>query len=472
MRSALKLNMKDEIPDFIDDAAINENLAAAAEAGVHRALDVIKKARELKGLDISDVAVLLQCSDPEVLEELFHTARDVKESIYGKRLVLFAPLYVSNMCQNDCQYCPFRARNTKIRRRALSQEEIAEETLHLIRQGQKRILVVAGEAYPHEGLEYIFKTVHTVYDVKDGNGEIRRINVNIAPLTVEEFRELKACKIGTYQLFQETYHVPTYHKMHLSGPKANYAWRITAPNRAFEGGINDIGVGILFGLYDYRYEILGLMQHIRHLEKTCGVGPHTISVPRLEPADNTKIASHPPYPVTDENFKKIVAILRLAVPYTGIIMTTRETANIRAETFALGVSQISAGSRTNPGGYTEGETATAQFQVGDNRSLDEVIYDITRMGYVPSFCTACYRLGRTGADFMDLAKPGLIKKFCLPNAILTFKEYLTDYASAKTREAGIEAIQKHIEDIPTKTRRTETNRRMKKIEKGERDLYF
>lgn len=470
MRNAIKT--RDEVPTFINDAAINEQLAAAAGADVHRALDVISKGRELKGLNLDEVAVLLQCNDPEILDEMFHAAREVKEGIYGNRLVLFAPLYISNLCHNDCRYCAFRVRNKKVKRRALTQEEIADETLHLVREGHKRILVVAGESYPDEGLEYIFKTIATVYGIKEDKGEIRRVNVNIAPLTVEEFRELKACKIGTYQLFQETYHVPTYRKMHVSGPKANYAWRITAPGRAFEGGINDVGVGILFGLYDYRYEILALMQHIRRLEKTCGVGPHTISVPRLEPADGSEIAEHPPYPVSDNDFKKIVAILRLSVPYTGIIMSTRETARMRAETFALGVSQISAGSRTNPGGYTEGESATAQFQLGDHRSLDEVILDVTRMGYVPSFCTGCYRLGRTGADFMDLAKPGLIKKFCLPNAILTFKEYLTDYASPETRKAGLEAIKKNLKDIPSKSRMVETKKRLTRIEGGERDLYF
>jgi 2-iminoacetate synthase len=463
---------KIEFPHFIDDAAIQGHLSAAAASGPDQAREVIAKARQLKGLELAEVAVLLQTRDSAVLEEMFHAAREVKEAIYGKRLVLFAPLYISNLCQNTCLYCAFRAGNPLIKRRALTQEEIADEVLHLIRAGQKRILLVAGEGYPQEGLDYIFKSIATIYATREGPGEVRRVNVNIAPLTVEEFRDLKACKIGTYQLFQETYHEATYRKLHVSGPKADYYWRLTAPGRAFEAGINDVGVGILFGLYDFRYEVLALLQHIRQLEKIYGVGPHTISMPRLEPAEGSDLAGHPPSPVADEDFKKIVAVLRLAVPYTGMIMTTRETPKMRALTFALGVSQLSAGSRTNPGGYTEGKPATAQFQLGDHRSLDEVIADMLPLGYIPSFCTACYRLGRTGQDFMDLAKPGLIKRFCLPNAILTFKEYLTDYASPQTRAAGNQALTAHLQDISHQARRTETEQRLRRIEQGERDLYF
>jgi 2-iminoacetate synthase len=461
-----------EFSNFVNEKEIQDHLEAAAQLGADVIREVIAKAKELKGLDSMEVAALLQCHDPVVMAEMFHAAREVKEAIYGKRLVLFAPLYISNLCQNDCQYCAFRVRNKNIRRRALTQEEIAEEIHHLVRTGHKRILLVAGEAYPGEGLEYILKSIKTIYATRDGKGEIRRVNAEIAPLTVEEFRRLKDAKIGTYVLFQETYHLPTYKKMHLSGPKADYNWRLGAMGRALEGGIDDVGIGVLFGLYDFRFEVLGLLQHVRHLEKVYGLGPHTISVPRLEPADGSLVASNPPFPVSDEDFKKIVAILRLAVPYTGIIMSTRETAAIRAETFALGVSQISAGSRTNPGGYTEGEAAGAQFQLGDHRNLDEVIFDVVRMGYMPSFCTACYRKGRTGEDFMDLAKPGLIKQFCLPNAILTFKEYLEDYATPETREAGLTLIEKNMDDIPSQGRQTETKDRLVKIEQGERDLYF
>jgi 2-iminoacetate synthase len=466
------MEMKMKVPNLIDENIIQAQLKASSRLGAEQVREVIAKARELKGLDSAEVATLLQCNDPAVLEEMFHAAREVKESIYGNRLVLFSPLYISNLCQNDCQYCAFRVRNKKIQRRALTQEEIAEEVRHLVRTGHKRILLVAGEAYPQEGLDYIFKSIATIYGIREGKGEIRRVNVNIAPLTVEEFRELKASKIGTYQLFQETYHLPTYQQMHLRGPKADYHWRLDAIGRAFEGGIDDVGIGVLFGLFDFRFEVLAMIQHIRHLEKTYGVGPHTISVPRLEPADGSEVAANPPYPVADEDFKKIVAILRLAVPYTGIIMSTRETAKMRTETFALGVSQISAGSRTNPGGYSEGDRSGAQFQLGDHRSLDEVILDIVRMGYIPSFCTGCYRLGRTGEDFMDLAKPGLIKQFCLPNAILTFKEYLEDYAIPETRVEGFALIEKSIGEIPSVQRRDETKKRLVQIEKGERDLYF
>jgi 2-iminoacetate synthase len=457
---------------FINEGVIYGHLDEAERPETARVRDALARALELRGLEMDDVAALLQCTDPAMLEEMFHAARHIKERIYGKRLVLFAPLYISNFCRNDCLYCAFRASNTEVRRRALSQEEIAAEVRLLERMGHKRILLVAGEAYPDEGIEYICDAVRTIYATREGRGEIRRVNVNLAPLTVAEFRELKACKIGTYQLFQETYHLPTYKAIHVSGPKANYAWRLNAIGRAFEGGIDDVGIGVLLGLFDYRFEALALLAHIRFLEGVYGVGPHTISVPRLEPADGSDIACNPPYPVSDRDFKKIVAILRLAVPYTGIIMSTRETPAMRAETFALGVSQISAASRTDPGGYSEGEHATAQFQLGDHRSVDEVVRDIVRLGYIPSFCTACYRLGRTGGDFMDLAKPGLIKRFCLPNAIMTFKEYLEDYASPETRAAGLAAIAANIEDIPSEERRIETKERLARIEHDERDLYF
>jgi 2-iminoacetate synthase len=460
------------LDSFIDDVEIAEQLEDAACADTVYARAVIDKALELHGLDAEEAAVLLQCNDPSVCEEMFHAARQVKEAIYGRRLVLFAPLYVSNLCRNNCLYCAFRSSNKNVRRRALTQEEIAQEVRTLENMGHKRLLLLAGDAYPHDSLDYIFESIATVYATRSGHGKIRRVNVNTAPLTLEEFRKLKACKIGTYQLFQETYHLDTYKKMHVSGPKADYHWRLNAIGRAFEAGIDDIGVGVLFGLYDYRFEILALLQHIRHLELTCGVGPHTISVPRLEPAEGSSVASNPPYPVSDEEFKKIVAILRLTVPYTGMIMSTRETPEMRAATFELGISQISAASRTEPGGYSEDGDSTAQFQLGDHRSVDEVVHELVKTGYIPSFCTACYRRGRTGEDFMDLAKPGLIKRFCLPNAILTFKEYLEDYASEPTREDGITAIEKNLDDIPSAQRRSETQRRMVRIEQGERDIYF
>lgn len=434
--------------------------------------EVLAKALELKGLNEEEIASLTAVSDPDLLKEMFDTAKRVKEEIYGKRLVLFAPLYVSNLCKNECLYCAFRRSNKLVRRKALSQEEVRREVEALVDQGHKRILLVAGESYPSEGFGYIIKCIETIYSVKRGRGEIRRVNVNIAPLTVEEFRILKSAKIGTYQLFQETYHRDTYKKVHVGGVKQDFDWRITAMDRAMEAGIDDVGVGILFGLFDWRFEILALMQHIRHLEERFGVGPHTISVPRLEPAVGSDLSVHPPHPVSDIDFRKIVAILRLAVPYTGIIMSTRETPNIRRETFALGVSQISAGSRTNPGGYTgkEEEEDMSQFSLGDHRSLDEVIYDISQLGYIPSFCTACYRLGRTGVDFMDLAKPGLIKNHCEVNAISTFAEYLEDYASPSTREIGWKVIQDVLNSMP-EGRRKKTQSLIDKVKAGERDVF-
>jgi len=433
--------------------------------------EVLAKALELKGLNDEEIASLSAISDPDLLKEMFDTARKVKEEIYGKRLVLFAPLYVSNLCKNECLYCAFRRSNKLVRRKALNQEEVRREVEALVDQGHKRILLVAGEAYPSEGFDYILKCIETIYSVKRGKGEIRRVNVNIAPLTVEEFRRLKSARIGTYQLFQETYHRETYKKVHVGGVKQDFDWRITAMDRAMEAGIDDVGVGILFGLFDWRFEILALMQHIRHLEEKFGVGPHTISVPRLEPAVGSDLSLHPPYPVSDIDFRKIVAILRLAVPYTGIIMSTRETPNIRRETFALGVSQISAGSRTNPGGYTgKEEEDMSQFSLGDHRSLDEVIYDIAQLGYIPSFCTACYRLGRTGADFMDLAKPGLIKNHCEVNAISTFAEYLEDYASPATKEIGWKRIEEILSAMP-EGRRNKTQSMVNRVKAGERDVF-
>jgi 2-iminoacetate synthase len=459
----------DTVP--IDDNAIASILDRQKLADARRVHEVLARARELKGLDAEDMAALMDVSDPALLHELFEAAQFVKQAIYGRRLVVFAPLYVSNMCANECTYCAFRARNTELERRALTQEEIARETRMLIDQGHKRVLLVAGESYPREGFSYVLKSIDTVYGVTHDQGEIRRINVNVAPLTLEQFRELKAAKIGTYQLFQETYHRGTYAAVHVAGKKKDYDWRVTAMDRAMQSGIDDVGIGVLFGLFDWRYELLALMQHIRHLEARFGVGPHTVSVPRLEPATGSDVASHPPHAVSDVDFRKIVAILRLAVPYTGIIMSTRESAHIRRETFALGVSQISAGSRTNPGGYAERERDNAsQFCLGDHRPLDEVIRDVASLGYIPSFCTACYRLGRTGQDFMDLAKPGEIKEHCDPNALATFVEYLLDYGSAETRAVGeqlVESVMASMEPAPRQMAATMVS----KVRAGKRDVF-
>jgi 2-iminoacetate synthase len=395
----------------------------------------------------------------------------VKEHIYGKRLVLFAPLYVSNMCANECTYCAFRARNAAVKRRALSQEEVAREVETLVRQGHKRVLLVAGESYPREGLDYVLQSIDTIYATRVDNGLIRRINVNIAPLSADEFRALKSRHIGTYQLFQETYHRPTYERVHVAGKKRDYDWRATVMDRAMEAGIDDVGIGVLFGLYDWRYEVLAMMQHIRHLEQRFGCGPHTLSVPRLEPATGSDLASAPPYPMDDTSFHKLVAILRLAVPYTGIIMSTRETAKTRRETFALGVSQISAGSRTNPGGYSAGSADDeSQFSLGDHRALDEVVRDIATLGYIPSFCTACYRLGRTGRDFMDLAKPGEIRLHCDPNGLGTFLEYLLDYASPKTREIGEQLIEARVSAMGEVEGRR-TKKILEALRVGKRDVF-
>jgi 2-iminoacetate synthase len=457
---------------LIDEGAIERTLEQNVEPATSRVREVLAKALLLRGLDGDDMAVLMGVSDPDLLGQLFHTARRVKEAIYGKRLVLFAPLYISNLCANECLYCAFRARNEEVKRRALTQKEIAEEVRHLIREGHKRVLLVAGESYPSEGLDYVLQSIETVYATTEGPGEIRRVNVNVAPLSTAEFARLKKARIGTYQLFQETYHRETYAAVHLRGKKADYDWRVTCMDRAMEAGIDDVGIGVLFGLFDWRFELLALMQHIRHLEAAYGVGPHTISVPRLEPATGSQMASHPPQAVSDVDFRKIVAILRLAVPYTGIIMSTRESARMRQESFALGVSQISAGSRTNPGGYTTDQhDDEAQFSLGDHRALDAVIQDVAELGYIPSFCTACYRLGRTGADFMDLAKPGDIKAHCDPNALATFQEYLEDFAGAEARTAGEAAIERQLATLD-ETAAERSRKMIAKVKEGKRDVFM
>jgi 2-iminoacetate synthase len=464
--------MKTQIDQsWLDQAKIMATLSHVETEDHGNIRAILSKGLELKGLSLEDVAALAAIRNRDLLEELFATARKVKEEIYGRRLVLFAPLYISNHCRNECLYCAFRSSNTKVRRRTLNQDEIARETRVIIGQGHKRILLVAGESNVGNGLDYILEAIATVYAVKQDKGEIRRLNVNIAPLPLEEFKRLKQSGIGTYQLFQETYHRKTYGAVHAKGPKTDFNWRLSAMDRAMQAGIDDVGVGLLFGLYDWRFEILALMQHIAHLEDRFGVGCHTISVPRLEPAMGSKMASNPPHPVSDEDFMKLIAILRLAVPYTGMIMSTRETAEMRAATFALGVSQISAGSRTNPGGYGEDKNGYAgQFQLGDHRPLSEVIKDVCDLGYIPSFCTACYRLGRTGQDFMDLAKPGLIKEKCAPNALSTFLEYLLDYGLPQTRIAGDQAIAREQAKMAPGTQRL-AKRLLRAVTDGRRDVF-
>ena len=433
--------------------------------------DILNKALELKGLDLEESAALLNVADEDLLNEIFHTAKIVKEKIYGKRIVLFAPLYLSNYCVNNCLYCAFRYDNKNIHRKMLSVDEALEETRTIINTGHKRILLVAGEDLNKCNLDYIENVIQRIYEEKILNGEVRRLNINIAPLSVEEFKRLGSFGLGTYQSFQETYHKATYKVMHPSGLKANYDYRVETMDRALEAGLNDVGMGPLFGLVDYRFEVLATLMHSDHLDKRFGVGPHTLSVPRIEPAKDVPMSEHPPHAVNDLNFKKIISILRLSVPYTGIILSTRERAEIRGELLELGVSQISAGSKTNPGGYKAEKDATEQFSVGDTRSLDEVIAELVEKDFIPSFCTSCYRLGRVGKDFMDLAKPGLIQKFCEPNALVTFKEYLEDYASENTRKAGLECIEKHISEIPDEKVKDKVKTQISQVEQGKRDLY-
>lgn len=418
------------------DAGRVEVQLAAARRDPARLADVLARGRSLAGLRPEDAAFLSRLERPEELEQLFDAARAVKEEIYGPRVVLFAPLYLSSHCVNECSYCAFRSGHA-MPRRTLTRAEVAAEAAVLCRTGHKRVLLVAGEAAGGGQLDQVIEAIRTLYAVREGAGEIRRVNVNLAPLPVEGLRRLAAAGIGTYQVFQETYHAPTYRSVHLSGPKADFGWRLSAMDRAMEAGIEDVGVGPLLGLHDWRFELLALLQHVAHLESTWGVGPHTISVPRLEPAEGSAVAARPPHPVSDADFLKLVAILRLAVPYTGIILSTREAPEVRRRALALGVSQISAGSRTDVGGYAGGERQPGQFQLGDPRSLDAVVRDLAELGLVPSFCTACYRLGRTGGDFMDLARPGAIKAHCDPNALSTLCEYLHDHASPETAAAGL-----------------------------------
>ena len=455
---------------MINESIIFDNLTKTKSADRQEILDILTQARELKGISFTQVAALLNLQDKELLEELFNTAKYIKTQIYGNRLVLFAPLYISNVCFNECLYCAFRASNKELKRLALNQEQIKHETSILLKQGHKRVLMVAGESYTGAGLKYVFDSVDSIYEVREGKNNIRRVNVNIAPLTLDEFKELKKHNIGTFQLFQETYHKETYHKMHISGKKADYDFRLTAMHRAMQAGISDVGIGALLGLYDYKFEVLAMLMHIKDLEEKFGVGPHTISVPRIEPACGSSLSENPPYAVSDEDFKKIIAVLRLAVPYTGIILSTRETPAMRTAAFELGISQLSGGSKTNPGGY-EDDRANEQFTRGDNRSLEQVIEDIVEHGYIPSFCTGCYRLGRVGKDFMDLAKPGLIKAHCLPNAMFTFAEYLYDFAPEQLREKGLALIDKMMKDLPP-ARAEQTKINLAKVAKGERDIYF
>ncbi|MDI6732750.1 MAG: [FeFe] hydrogenase H-cluster radical SAM maturase HydG [Planctomycetota bacterium] len=456
------------ISNIVDTDYLNELLSQTHRhppESIHR---IIEKARQKKGLTVEEVVCLVNLQDKSLLNKLFEAAALIKQEIYGERLVFFAPLYVSDYCVNDCEYCNFHIRNKTLKRRQLTLDEIAEQTAFLINQGHKRILLELGEDTNHNNIDYVVEAIKKIYSVRTPKGNIRRVNVNIASTTVENYRKLKSAGIGTYQLFQETYHHATYKKLH-HGPKENYERQITAHDRAFQGGLDDVGLGVLFGLYDWRFEVLSLVSHSQYLDKTHRVGPHTISVPRICPAPT--VTYQPEYPVSDDDFLKLIAILRLAVPYTGMIISTREGPEIRKLAFRIGISQASAGSVTTTGGYGT-ITSHPQFTIHDNRSLQDVIKDALDNNLIPSFCTACYRSGRTGERFMNLAKPGNIHKLCKPNAILTFAEYLADCTTDGLLEKGRKSIDKYLSEIEDESLQKETRARLERIKAGERDIYF
>ncbi len=460
--------------DFINHDEIMETLSYAEANKNNRELieSLIEKAKKRKGLEHREAAVLLDCTIPDLNEEIFRLANEIKNDFYGNRIVMFAPLYLSNYCVNGCVYCPYHAKNKHIPRKKLTQEEIKQEVIALMDMGHKRLALETGEDPVNCPIDYVLESIKTIYSIKHKNGEIRRVNVNIAATTVENYRKLKEAGIGTYILFQETYNKESYLKLHPTGPKHDYNYHTEAMDRAMEGGIDDVGCGVLFGLELYRYEFTGLLMHAEHLEAVHGVGPHTISVPRIRRADDIDPSAFD-NGIDDDTFAKIVACIRIAVPYTGMIISTRESQATRERVLHLGISQISGGSRTSVGGYAEEEEEdSSQFEVSDRRSLDEVVRWLIGMGYTPSFCTACYREGRTGDRFMSLCKSGQIQNCCLPNALMTLKEYLIDYASPETKKAGDEMILREVETIPNENARRIVKERLGLIEKGERDFRF
>ncbi|EIF6157744.1 TPA: [FeFe] hydrogenase H-cluster radical SAM maturase HydG [Clostridium perfringens] len=472
----LKDNEKYNALDFIKDDEINSLIAKGKELVSDKELvrEIIEKSKSAEGLTPEETAVLLNLEDKELIEEMFKAARQVKEKLYGKRLVVFAPLYVSNYCVNNCTYCGYKYCNNELKRKKLNKEQLIEEVKVLESLGHKRIALEAGEDPVNAPLDYILDCIKSIYSIKFDNGSIRRINVNIAATTVEDYKRLKDAEIGTYILFQETYHKPTYERLHVSGPKHNYNYHTTAMHRAREAGIDDIGMGVLYGLYDYKYETLAMLMHAMDLEETTGVGPHTLSVPRIRPAENVSLENYP-YLVDDEDFKKIVAILRLAVPYAGLILSTREEPGLRDEIIALGVSQVSTGSCTGVGGYSEAYSdpeEKPQFEVGDHRSPVEMIESLMEAGYIPSYCTACYREGRTGERFMDIVKSGELYKICEANALITLKEFIDDYGTDRTREIGDKLIKKSIDEIDNESFRKSVEEKINKISNGTRDLRF
>lgn len=462
--------------EFIDHKEITDTLAYSEAHKNDRELikQIIEKAKNRKGLTHREASVLLVCEDEELNKEIYTLAEQIKKDFYGNRIVMFAPLYLSNYCVNGCVYCPYHAKNKHIARKKLTQEEVRNEVIALQDMGHKRLAIEAGEDPVNNPIEYILECINTIYSVHHKNGDIRRVNVNIAATTVENYKKLKDAGIGTYILFQETYHKESYEKLHPTGPKHDYAYHTEAMDRAMEGGIDDVGLGVLFGLELYRFEFAGLLMHAEHLEAVHGVGPHTISVPRIRHADDID-ASAFDNGINDETFAKIVACIRIAVPYTGMIVSTRESQACREKVLHLGISQISGGSKTSVGGYYEAEPDDAkseQFDVSDNRTLDEVVKWLMEMDYIPSFCTACYREGRTGDRFMSLCKSGQIQNCCLPNALMTLKEYLEDYASPETAELGMKLIMKEVGTIPNPKVKEIVLEHLNDIHSGKRDFRF
>ena len=460
------------LKSFIPEEEIFQTLEKTKNPTAERVREIIAKSLDKNRLDPEEMAVLLNTEDPKLVEEIFEGARELKRRIYGNRIVLFAPLYVGNECINNCAYCGFRCTNKEVSRKTLTMKELDNEIEALVDRGHKRLIMVYGE-HPNYDAQFIHDTVKEVYGIKKGNGEIRRVNINAAPLDVEGFKLVKSAGIGTYQIFQETYHQETYKKVHPSGPKSDYLWRLYGLDRAQEAGIDDVGLGALMGLFDWKFETMGLLYHTIHMEEKYNVGPHTLSFPRIEPAIGTDTSQFPG--VNDADFKKLVAILRLAVPYTGLILTCRESVELRNEVIQFGVSQIDAGSDIGVGAYsTQGSESyeKSQFVLNDGRSLDQVIRELCEADFLPSFCTGCYRLGRTGEHFMEFAIPGFVKRFCTPNAILTFLEYMEDYATPETRTVGLKRIASEIEEMPESDQKTQLLDRIEQIKAGERDLYF
>ena len=461
--------------EFICHEEILETLAFAETKKQDKEYidSIITKAEQCKGLTHRGALVLLDCELPEENERIFALAKRIKQEIYGNRIVMFAPLYLSNYCVNGCLYCPYHYKNKHIPRKKLTQEEIRAEVIALQDMGHKRLALEMGEDPVNNPVEYMLESIKTIYSIKHKNGAIRRVNVNIAATTVENYRKLKDAGIGTYILFQETYNKKEYERLHPTGPKHDYAWHTEAMDRAMDGGIDDVGCGVLYGLGTYRYDFVGQLMHAEHLEAAKGVGPHTISVPRIRPADDIDAKDFPDA-LSDDIFEKLVAVLRIAVPYTGIIISTRESRKARERVLAVGVSQISGGSRTSVGGYTteERHDETAQFDISDTRTLDEVVNWLLKLGYIPSFCTACYREGRTGDRFMQLAKNGQIANCCLPNALMTLKEYLEDYAAAETQTLGEDVIRKEVENIKSDKVRSIAKEYLKELHDGKRDFRF